>query len=183
MDQEPVQAPSESTDGKPKIFQNINGVIAGVTGLVIAVGGLAAATREMWDKEPEQAATSKTEALADTSQSSVQPNAVKAKAESAATAPTTKDPWYFSTNMQGSIRWEGGLWVVKDRDNNAVRYDHISADDYENVAYSATGGTDNGEVYLRWPKAGGRAQKSLDNQESWRDEYMVTVDEKQPANS
>ena len=54
MDQEPVRESSEPTDGKPKLFQNINGVIAGLTGLVVAVGGLLAAYNGL---KPEKKAT------------------------------------------------------------------------------------------------------------------------------
>ena len=45
MDQDPTPTPPPS-DGKPGIFNKLNTTIAGVTGLVIALGGLAAT----WDK-------------------------------------------------------------------------------------------------------------------------------------
>ena len=46
MDQDPTPAPPPANDGKPGVFTKLNGTIAGITGLVIALGGLAAT----WDR-------------------------------------------------------------------------------------------------------------------------------------
>ena len=181
MDQEPVQAPSEPTDAKPKIFQNINGVIAGVTGLVIALGGLAAATKSMWDKDPEPTEVRGAEKLADASQQTGQAAANQAVETAPAEAPTNDDPWNFTTDNGGTLRWVNGFWVEVDQAGTTVRYGHFEADARENVAMRAGAGPNGEDVYLRWPKAGGRAQRSMDVQESWRDAYIVTVDEKQPT--
>ena len=154
MDQEPVQAPSESTDGKPKIFQNINGVIAGVTGLVIALGGLAAATQSIWDKEPEQAV--------DTGQAQPQ-------AQLAATT-TDKPPPTVPTAYKGKLYnadtddydgtpvilvKDGARWVLTASDVD-YKYDEINTADKSVVVAKSTEYTSK----LRWPVEGGLLKES-----------------------
>ena len=57
MDEQPQDSPTPEADAGPPIFKNINGVIAGITGLVIAVGGLFTAYSAIWgDKKAEQPA-------------------------------------------------------------------------------------------------------------------------------
>jgi len=176
MDQEPQEqqeAPSTESGGKSGFFQNINGVIAGVTGLLVALAGLAATWDRIFpDKKADQEVVAKTD--------TVNTAAADTATEADASAPSDDDPWYFTTDNGGTIRWVDGLWVEEDKDGNKTRYDHFSADTEYDVAFLAGGGPEGEDVYLRWPKSGGRAQKSFDRQESWQDAYGVTKDAKQP---
>ena len=54
MDEQPRTAQPRH-QGRPKFFSNVNGVIAGITGLVIAVGGLLTAYAQFVDKPAGQA--------------------------------------------------------------------------------------------------------------------------------
>ncbi len=162
----PTEQPDESSDGKPKIFGNMNTVIAGVTGLLIAIGGLATT----WDKifggdEPaEQAVAAKSE------------EAPAAEEPAADTAAEAEDPTYYDIDDGGSLRFIDGLWV-ENSNNGKFRYEEVS-NDGEMIVAVDRGGGDNGEdAWLRWPIAGGRAQESQDKQETWTDVFSVYVPE------
>ena len=178
MDQEPVQTPSESTDAKPKIFQNINGVIAGITGLVIALGGLAAATKSIWDKEPEQAV--------DTAQGQAQ---AQPQVQLAATT-ADKTPATASTAYKGKLYnaatdaydgapvvlvKDGQRWVLTASDVD-YPYDEIITSDKSVVVAKSTEYASK----LRWPIEGGLLKESTS---SGTDDWQYYADIKPLASN
>lgn len=166
----PQEQPGEgSGGGGPKIFNKLNTMIAGVTGLVIAMGGLAATWDKMFGGKPaeEQAATAQPETLAD---------ATPAAEEQAVEEPAAEDPSYYDIDEGGTLRWIDGLWVEK-TGNGTFRYEQVSNDGYKTVAVDRGGGENGEDVWLRWDTAGGQAQKSFDRQATWEDVFNVYVPE------
>jgi len=173
MDQEP-QAPQESADDQPKIFKSINGWIAGVTGIVIALGGLAAT----WDrlfapKQAEENVVAEGHPVA----------AADAPDEAAGSdqAPTEAANSY-TTDQYGRIDYqEGGTWAETDAQGNVTEYAHQSDKDGWTTAVIEQGGEEGEDALLRWPNAGGTAQKSVDGGDHWQDAYKVTRVEEEPT--
>src|SRR5262245_49538940 len=71
MDQEPAapppepQSPQQDSGGSPKFLVDMKGWVAGVTALVVALGGLATAYKQIWgDKPAEQPAVATAPAAA-----------------------------------------------------------------------------------------------------------------------
>lgn len=157
MDQEPTPTPQPSS-GKSGIFQNINTTIAGVTGLVIAVGGLAAT----WDKifpakQAEAAATAPANEIAEAVPIDETATIEEESAEPEANAPTS----YTGTMIKGGkalkIEWddEANEWTVTEGDEPYAYDDTASKDATKYMAVS------NGN-YLRWPIEGGEVDRSED---------------------
>ncbi len=169
MEEQPQEQPAEGSDEQPKIFKNLNAWIAGATGALIAIGGLATTWDKIFGGEPaEQAAATKSaEAPADPAA------AEEPAAEEAAEAG---EPTYYDIDDGGSLRFVDGLWV-ENSNNGKFRYEEVS-NDGEMIVAVDRGGGDNGEdAWLRWPIAGGRAQESQDKQETWTDVFSVYVPE------
>ncbi len=155
MDQESVQASSEPNGEKPKFFQNINGVIAGVTGLVIALGGLAAATKDLWSsKEVDQPVQT----------ASTNSGAEQAQAQSL-TSSATKPPVVRPTAYKGKLynkdseaydgatvllTKDGARWVLTTGDTD-WNYDEIVSPDQAVIVAKSTEYTSK----MRWPVEGG----------------------------
>jgi hypothetical protein len=169
MTEEP---PNEGTDDRPKLFKNMTAWIGGATGVVIALGGLATAYKSFMHDSPPRA-----EAQTNTAQAVLdQPDA----GEQNQVAPAGRDsePWYYTTDAGGRLRYVDGLWVETGSDGAVTaRYDDDSGDGTTTVARLPGGGENGGDLYLRWPAAGGRAEKSVDRQQNWTDAYTVTVDD------
>jgi hypothetical protein len=159
MDQEPVQEPSEQKDEKPRLFQNANAVIAGITGLVVALGGLAAATKDMWSsKEAEQPV------LAAPARSPAAPPQAEPAAAQDDAAPEAGDPTLYKgeeleNNKAVTIEWDGKNWILTVGEDSYT-YDDLTPED--DVNYEAVS---NGN-YLRWPIAGGEVDES-GNRKKW----------------
>ena len=162
MDQDPTplqdNAPTPPPgSGKSGIFQSLNATIAGVTGLVIAIGGLAAT----WDKI-FPANNSEAVAAVSTNQAS---EAVPVDETAAATAtedaaPEAGDPTlYKGEKLEGgkalTIEWDGKNWILTEGDDSYT-YDDLTSEDPNR--YEATSG---GE-YIRWPIEGGEVDESED---------------------
>lgn len=154
MDQEPS---SSGRGGKPGIFQKLNTTIAGITGLVIALGGLTAATKGvLWDKEP-----SEKQAVA--AAPAEQPAAAEQATEEAeAEAPTTlyKGDLYDDGKFNGgslSLEKKGTKWVLDDGDKQ-YEYDELASDDKSQILAVSSSYTS----ALRWPAAGGIVEESQD---------------------
>jgi hypothetical protein len=181
MDQEP-QAPQEpaGSDGKPGIFQNINTTVAGITGLVVALGGLAAATKGVvWDKEE------KTEQPAKADSPSADPEALPVATPetiSAVEAETLVSdqvkPPIFTGDLFADGKFEGGAMSLKfDGEKWTLSADQtyeyepiMSADPDKVLAYSA-----DYDSYLRWPIEGGLVEESTDRKKSWSLYARVTA--------
>ena len=153
MEQEPQDAPVQGNgSGKPGFFQHVNGIVAGLTGLAVALGGLTAATKgTLWGTDKEE------------------PAAVAAPAEAAAAAATDEpaaepdagDPISYKGELvEGgktlTIDWDGESWVVTEGDNEPWAYDDTLSPDEERVMAVSNGN------YLRWPIAGGEVDESED---------------------
>lgn len=153
----------EATDGGPKVFKNLTAWIGGATAVVVALGGLAGAYRNVFPHEPAQAADT---------------NGVQAAAPSA--AGTEQDQGTitaYTTDDDGSVRLTDGMWVWTTKDGEKYRYKELSNDGTTTVAVLKGGGDKGQDVYLRWPNAGGQAFQSFDEQASWSDPVEFTPDD------
>jgi len=153
--EQPPEEPTQGSDGRPKIFKNINGWIAGVTGAVIALGGLATAVKQFMPDKPaaEQAEAITTEA-AEAGQAQA---AADVPVEPAADLPLV----YEGDDVK--LEFAGDKWVLTDADG---RYDYeelLSPDEDRLLAYSKPY-----DSYLRWPVKGGWAEESTDDKQTWK---------------
>lgn len=171
MDQDPT-TPPPSPGAKPGIFNNVNATIAGVTGLVVAVGGLAAT----WDKFfPSRAATEQPAAAAVPAAAPAAQPVANAAAVTTADDPEAGDPLLYKGELVDggktlTIEWDGESWIVTEGDKDPWSYDEtLSPDDSRVLATS--GGT-----YLRWPIAGGEVDES-DDKVKWKTYARVEVAE------
>lgn len=158
MDQEPTPA---GTSGKAGAFQKINGVIAGLTGLVIAVGGLAAATKGVvWDKEDKAAEEQSVVAQP------VEPAPVPKDEEPAPQTTLYKGDLYNDGDFTGgSVQLEktGDTWTLT-AGNDAYSYDELATNDKSHILAVS------GSSTLRWPVKGGVVEES---EEDRRDEWKT----------
>lgn len=149
---QPREQPPAGDGGKPKIFQNVNGLIAGITGLLVALGGLAAT----WDKifpgkkEPvEQAAAAPA--------ASAQPQAAAATASE----PEPGDPTLYEGDGV-KLEWSGNEWLLTD-DDTVYHYEEVfSPDETRILAYDKAN-----NAYLRWPVKGGMAEEGSADKQLW----------------
>lgn len=160
MDQDPT--PPQQDNGNPGIFTKLNGTIAGITGLLIALGGLAAT----WDRifPPSQSQAEVSTAAQLTNAEAVPPDETAAGDEAAATedAPEQGDPTSFSgTMIKGGkvlkIVWDdqAAEWSVTEGDEE-FGYDDTSSN-YPGSYVAVSNGN-----YLRWPVEGGEVDRSED---------------------
>jgi|1186.fasta_scaffold20317_3 hypothetical protein len=171
MEKEPNEAP----DGQPRAVKNLTAWIGGATAVVVALGGLAAAIKGVvHDNRSQPQAQAPTLTNEARTSNAVQPD----QQSEAAPAGRENEPWYYKTSDGGTLRFEDGLWVEKGPDGAIkARYDDESGDGTMTVAKFPGGGENGEDVYLRWPPAGGRAEKSIDRQQTWNDAYTLTVDD------
>ncbi len=162
MAEEPAPPPGRPS-GKPGFFQNMNNVIAGVTGLVVALGGLAAAWTTIFpkDQQQEQAVGNET-AGANEAQSADQ--SADAAVEKAAKYTGTL---YADGKYEGdavTLEDNGENWVLTVGDNDPVLYEEVKSP-YENwvMAYDK-----DEKEYLSWSMAGGELQKGNNDKDNWR---------------
>jgi hypothetical protein len=159
------EQPQDSADGTPKLFKSMTGVIAGLTALVVALGGLFTAYDKFIRKEPEKVETAATATPA-------------AAASMPQTAPPSREKVRksYTTGDGGTLQWVSGMWVWTDGKDNTYRYTEESNDGVTIIAKLR----ENGEnVWLQWPTEGGDALQSFDEQEHWEKPIKVTV--KKPA--
>lgn len=170
MDQDPATPPSSGGSGKSGIFQNVNTVIAGLTGLVVAVGGLAAATKGvMWDKEPQK---EERQALA------AEPVAEPAAAQPAKAEEAPEQPNIYTGDLYDDEKFEGGAMSLKYNGENwiltadkAYEYEPIASTDSDRIlAYNA-----DYDSYLRWSVKGGVIEESTDRKKNWKPYAKVTA--------
>ncbi len=152
MDQEPQQP--TSADGQPKLFRSLHGWIAGATGLVVALGGLAAT----WDRifptkpaEPQAVA-----APAETAQQAEPATEAATQAEPEAGDPTSYRGELVDGGKVLTIDWDGENWIVTEGDNDPWSYDETLSPDEARVMAVSNGN------YLRWPIDGGEVDESED---------------------
>ena len=161
------EQPKEGASDRPGFFKSVNGWIAGITALVVALAGLATALHPWMSKEQKES----TAAVAT-------PNATDAEAAGAANmeAVENDDPWGYTTDARGTLRYKGGLWIETDSEGTETRYTPESVENGFTYARDK-GAAPNGEdVFLRWPTAGGQVEKSVDRQVHWNDLYVVSAE-------
>ena len=145
MDEQPQDSPTPEADAGPPIFKNINGVIAGITGLVIAVGGLFTAYSAIWgDKKAEQPAV----------------ETAKAAEPVAAAALPAKEEEDLPTYYEGddaTLEFTDNQWVLKTSEGNYEYKEMLSPVEDRVLAYDKAN-----DEYLRWPVKGGMSETSKD---------------------
>ena len=157
------QPPKQDADGSPKFFKNINGWIAGVTGLVIALAGLATAYKQLFPQEKAEAATAAAPAKA----------AQPAAATSAATAPDAGAPTVYEGDGV-KLEWTGDEWLLTGKDGEYHYEDMYSPDETRVLAFDKTN-----SAYLRWPIKGGMSEEGSADKQSWKN--YLNLDPPEPA--
>ena len=157
------EQPKDAPNDRPKAFQSLTGWIGGVTALVVALGGLVAAYRNLLP------------ASAPAPSSSAAQHDVNS--ESASLVAQAQEPASYTTDDGGAIQMVDGMWVWSTKDGDKYRYKELSNDGVTTVAVLKAGGENGADVYLRWPNAGGQAFQSFDDQATWTDPVELT-----PAN-
>ena len=158
MDQEPQEhgeAASDSDGGKKGVFQNINTVIAGITGLVVALGGLVAA----WDRIfPHDTNAQEVAALAEPAAATTDSGD---PSDTTAAEPEEGDPLLYEGDGV-TLEWTGDEWVLTDADGE-YRYEEVySPDETRIVAHDKAN-----DAYLRWPVKGGMAEEGSEDKQTW----------------
>ena len=165
------EQPDETTDDQPKIFKNVRAWIGGVTGVIVALGGLASAFGIFAGHNFQQAEV-RTEDGAPFVQE--KRDAISGDLNVATQSPQEKQPASYKTEDGGTFNLVDGLWVWTTKDGEKYRYKETSNDSVTTVAVLKGGGEDGADVYLRWPNAGGQAFQSFDEQATWRDPVRLT---------
>lgn len=160
MDQDPTPAPPPANDGKPGVFTKLNGTIAGITGLVIALGGLAATWDRIFpNKEAEAAIPAQQLAEAEAVPADETAAAAPDEAAPEEGAPTLYKGEELEDSKALTIEWDGRNWILTEGDDRYT-YDELTPAD-ENTYEAVSGGN-----YLRWPIAGGEVDES-ENRKKW----------------
>jgi len=152
----PPQDPAPA-GGKPGFFQSVNGAIAGVTGLVVAIGGLAATWDRIFPSQPTEAVAA---SPANTTTETVPADETAAIAGTEDSVPGQGDPTLFKGEHVASgaaltIEWDGANWVLTEG-KNQYSYDDLTSDDPSRYEAVSSGS------YLRWPIEGGEVDESED---------------------
>jgi hypothetical protein len=158
MDEQPQEPPQEEPatgpDERPKIFKNVNAWIAGVTGAVIALGGLATAVKQFMPDKPAAVQAASSEAPAE----DAQPQA----AADVPVQPNEDLPLIYEGDGV-KMEFAGDKWILTDADG---RYDYeemLSPDEGRLLAFSKPY-----DSYIRWPVKGGWAEESTDDKQTWK---------------
>jgi hypothetical protein len=181
----PAEPPADASDERPKIFKNINGWIAGVTGAVIALGGLATAVKQFMPDKPatEQGASA---APADTATAELDnlPLATPISVEPGTLISASDRPKIYTGDLYANGKFEGGAMSLKYDGENWI----LTAD--QRYIYEPLASSNRGQIraynkeydsYLSWPVDGGEVEESTDNKVSWSDYAKVTASEPSPA--
>jgi hypothetical protein len=160
MDQEPVDQSSGTAEAKPKLFQNINGVIAGLTGLVVAAGGLVAAYTGL--KPDNKPVEEPIEQAAPNDQAAQQAVGTNAPAD---TAAEVEYPILYTGDTRDGIsvkiEFDDNEWVLTEGRGTPYTYvEMLSSDEKVLKAFDKDTG-----YYLRWPINGGLVEESQDDED------------------
>jgi len=153
----PAEQPAEASDEQPKFFKSMNGIIAGATALLIALGGLATTWDKIFGNKPADKATAIT---------AEPPAAVPAQAAAdAADAPEEAVITSYEGTFKGEpakLEYGDEQWELTDTDGTYTYDDElISPDETRLLVFDTTN-----KSYLRWPIQGGMAEWSTDK-ENW----------------
>ncbi|MEO8176952.1 MAG: hypothetical protein ABI626_09885 [Sphingomicrobium sp.] len=149
----------------PKFFRSINGWIAGITGVVIALAGLYSAVQRFWPSTPVQAVAQTPPA--DDSAGAADDD--QAAADDGAAAEDQLPLSYKA--VDATFEKSGGMWVYASGDE-VNRYQQVSRDDGTTIVFDPMS-----KVYARWPKGGGMVEESDDNQAHWKDSFDIWLPE------
>ena len=160
MEEQPQDTPSQEGNSTPPIFKNLNGVIAGATGLVIAVGGLFTAYNAIrGDKKAEQPA--------------VETPAQATEPVAAAALPAKDEdlPIYYEGD-DAALEFTDNQWVLTTSEGTYEYKEMLSPIEDRVLAYDKAN-----DEYLRWPIKGGMSETSKDevNWTNW-----ITLDPTDP---
>ena len=150
MDQQPQEQPGAGAEASPKFFSNVNGVIAGITGLLVALAGLFAAYNQFAGKPAEQLAA-------------VAPAGNGEAATPAAAAGEEPLPPSLYEGDDVKIELGGDGWTLTTKEGSYPYEEVITGDVTRVTAFNKEY-----DSYLRWPIDGGWAEESLNNKESWK---------------
>ena len=153
--------------GRPKFLSSTTGIIGGLTALVVAVGGLATATKDLWRSEPKAQASAPAETGTD--ETTAVPQDETASTEEG--APTS---YTVEGGGGGEIAEIEGKWVWTTANDTRYEYEEESNDGTTIVAVLRQG-PEEADAYLRWPLGGGTALQSFDEKESWGQPVKFTA--------
>ena len=165
------EQPDETTDDQPKIFKSLTAWIGGVTGVIVALGGLASAFGIFSGRNTPQEEM-RTKGGAPVVQE--EQNAISEDLNAATQSAQEEQTISYQTDDGGTLSSVDGLWVWTTNDGVKYRYKEVSNDSATTVAVLKGGGEDGADVYLRWPNAGGQAFQSFDEQATWTDPVKFT---------
>jgi len=154
------EQPKDAANDRPKAFQSLTGRIGGVTALLVALGGLVAAYRNLLPASAPAPSSS-------AAQHEVGP-------DSGSSITQAQAPASYTTGDGGALEMVDGMWVWTTKDGDEFRYKEVSNDGITTVAVLKGGGEKGADVYLRWPNAGGQAFQSFDDQATWTDPIKLT---------
>ena len=165
------EQPDEIADDEPKIFKNLTAWIGGVSGVVVAVGGLASAFGIFTGHNSPRG-----EVRAASGAPVVQEehNAISEDSNATTQSAPEEEQTSYKTDAGDTLTPVDGLWLWTTKDGEKYRYKEVSNDSVTTVAVSKGVGADGADVYLRWPNAGGQAFQSFDEQATWRDPVKFT---------
>ena len=166
------EQPDETTDDQPKIFKSLTAWIGGVTGVIVALGGLASASGIFFSGRDSSQEEVRTKSGAPVVQD--EQNAISEELNAATQSAQEEQPTSYKTDDGGTLSSVDGLWVWTTNDGEKYRYKELSNDSATTVAVLKGGGEDGADVYLRWPNAGGQAFQSFDEQATWTDPVKLT---------
>jgi hypothetical protein len=156
--QEPQEAPPPSApDSEPKLLSNMKGWIAGATGLVVALGGLAATWNNIFPGK--ESAPAEQQAIAATPAG--QGPAADTVASDAAAEPEQGAPTLYEGD-DVKLEWEAEEWVLTDGDTRYHYDETYSPDENRYLAFDKANDT-----YLRWPIKGGMAEEGTADKQTW----------------
>lgn len=159
MEEQPPEPPQQDSGERPQVFGNVNGWIAGVTGLVVALGGLFTAYDRMWGDQPAEP-----QAVAATAPPASEPRAEPAAAVPAAAAEMPARPKIYTGELFADGSFEGGAMSLRHDGENWILtadqryvYEQLAASNSEQIrAYNR-----DYDSYLRWPASGGEVEEKI----------------------
>ena len=158
------EQPKDGEGGRPGLFNNMTAWVGGATALVVALGGLATATGNLW---PKKQAVETPATAGDTSETAVP------EEENAGDSAQAQDPESYTVEGGdgGTLVKVEGQWVWTGADGARADFDEESNDGTTVVAVVKQ---DDGDAYLRWPVNGGTAFQSFDGKKTWTEPVKVT---------
>lgn len=154
------EQPDEVPKRRPRFFNSLTAWIGGATAVIVALGGLASAYRDLFPAGQSAAQAPNDTQNINRDDSAVQP----------ADAPAS-----YSTDDGDKLKFVEGMWLWTTKEGVDYRYKELSDDGVTTVAVLKAGGEKGEDVYLRWPNAGGKALQSFDDQSTWSDAGNLTL--------